>query len=117
MIGISRIMGTCLYQLVDETYFKEGDGNEPFTVSTCPSENRPCKELSWDPFSNSPSHATAYTIGSTRSEGDQTAIDITVDLHRADSGYVITDLRYAEPHYYYTGAIVALVRFLQAYNC
>ena len=118
-----------LYELVGTTYFEEGDGNEPFVVSTCPSEDRPCKELPWDPFSNSPSHATSYAIHSTRSATDQTEVDVTlrltggieshvtVDLRRSEGGYVITNLRYAEPRYYYAGVIVDLVKFLGAYNC
>ncbi len=126
---VQKLFDQNLYELVDETYFKEGNGNEPFTVSTCPSENRPCKELPWDPFSNSPSHATSYAIGSPRSGTDQTEVDVklrltgdvesrvTVDLRRGETGYVITNLLYAEPRYYYTGAIVDFVKFLQAYNC
>jgi hypothetical protein len=126
---VKTLFDSQLYELVDETYFKEGNGNEPFMVSTCPSENRPCKELPWDPFSNSPSHATSYAIGSTRSGADQTEADVklrltggteshvTVDLRRGESGYVITNLRYSQPRYYYTGAIVDLAKFLGAYNC
>ncbi len=119
-----------LFEEIDQTYFKDDYRSNDILVSSCRETLTSCP-ASYDFFANARLPATSYAVGATTIENGEAVVRVTlrvpserggyshasVVLHRAGDRYVIGNLLFEEPRYYYAGAIVDLVKFLGAYNC
>lgn len=126
MLQTRALLDSDLFEDLSSSYETGGD----FTVRTCYPD---CgRSEPFDPFANASSPASSYAAGVPRKKGNGilvpvslrslgnrpvTVNHITVVVYRSGGWYVIGNLLYDEPHYYYAGPVSDLLKFLGAWNC
>ena len=126
MLQARAVLDSNLFEDLSSSY-ETGGG---FTVRTCYPD---CgHSVPFDPFANASSPATSYAVGVPRREGNGilvpvslrshgnrqvTQSQITAVVYRRGAWYVIGNLLYDEPRYYYAGPVRDVLKFLGAWNC
>ena len=125
MLQAKALLDSALFEDLSSSYATGGG----FSVRTC----LDCRgSVPFDLFANASYPASSYAAGAPRREGSGILVPvslrfagnhsaserrITVVVNRRGAWYVIGNILYDEPRYYYAGAVSDLVRFLGAWNC
>ncbi|MEO7203243.1 MAG: hypothetical protein ABIZ82_11695 [Candidatus Tumulicola sp.] len=125
MLATKALLNDSLFEELSTSYATGGG----FSVSPCAG----CaNNLAFDPFVNASSSASSYAVGVPRREGTSILVPVslrsfseqpnairhvTVVVYQRGPWYVIDNLRYDEPHYYYAGSIGDLRQFLGKWDC
>jgi hypothetical protein len=125
MLATRALLDDSLFEELSSSYATGGG----FSVSPCAG----CaNDVAFDPFANASSPAFSYAVGVPRKEGTSILVPVslrsvskqpnairhvTVVVHQRGPWYVVDNLRYDEPHYYYAGSIGDLRKFLGKWNC
>ena len=125
MLQAKALLDGALFEDLSNSYATGGG----FTVRTC----LDCRgSVPFDLFANASSPASSYAAGAPRREGNGILVPVSfrspgnrsvtesriaVVVYRRGAWYVIGNILYDEPRYYYAGAVSDLLRFLGAWNC
>jgi hypothetical protein len=125
MLQAKALLDGALFEDLSSSYATGGG----FSVRTC----LDCRgSVPFDLFANASSPASAYAAGVPRRKGNGILVPVslrfpgnrsvnerrvTVVVYRRGAWYVIGNILYDQPRYYYAGAVSDLVRFLGAWNC